>query len=369
MPKASSLSRREFESDNEEDMAEKFNNDDTGSLSGARSPHERLDSPQSSTSFFGNLTPEVVRSRDGSTFSNFAVEAPAHPYFGPATPGNRTDIQLIVQHGIVLQSDGEVGKALPTEPMTAISTSHKRARSLSPRRAYNVPCLPTSLKIASQGPIMVQLNPPSAGEIPSSDLPGALSSLQPGQSLSATALEMTLSALPQDNVLILDPQWYDCDANKLPSHVPRIWDSITSILLPLHHRTAQHWTLAIFDMVDHTIQHYDSLSTPEPTSVDQHLLNLADRFKTGNWTIWDIIGAQQRNGHDCGVFVLISAIFALAKTTRPSQFDCTLWRFLFQAMLSGMVAGEECVGFEKVASGFDGDLGRSSSSKSILVNT
>lgn len=86
---------------------------------------------------------------------------------------------------------------------------------------------------------------------------------------------------------------------------------------------------------------------------------------SGPWTIEHKSSAQQSNGEDCGVFVLVTAIFALAKIAPPSHYDCTLWRVVLQALVKGKVVGEES---EKAASGYDRDLGRRSSSKSPSIH-
>lgn len=178
-------------------------------------------------------------------------------------------------------------------------------------------------------------SPHMPSNVPTSDLAGALSSLQQGQRLSATALEMSLAAVERDDTVILDPQLYDMDTDRV-GRVPSIEDSTSLVLLPINHSTKEHWTLAVFRVGDGIVEHYDSLSGYDPPAKSvRRLLKMAGELRKQSWIFEQRTSAQQTNGYDCGVFVLKTAIFVLAGMEPPARFDCVIWRLILRTMVRG----------------------------------
>ncbi len=169
--------------------------------------------------------------------------------------------------------------------------------------------------------------------LPSTDLQGALSSLQPQCWLSSTAIELVLSLCPSKSFRVFDPLAYDIEQPEI-SNIKPTPNNVQYALLPLYHR--EHWTLALLDLKNHTITYYDSLPGQNTIAHRDALLKFADNFKTETfrWTFQYGNQAKQENCYDCGVFVLVTSLHILAGSICPPFCDCSLWRALFRALLT-----------------------------------
>ena len=169
--------------------------------------------------------------------------------------------------------------------------------------------------------------------LPSTDLQGALNSLQPQCWLSSTAIELVLSLCPSKGFRVFDPLAYDIGQPEIKNIKPTP-NSVQYALLPLYHR--EHWTLALFDLKNHTITCYDSLLGEITNAHRDALLKFANNFKieTFRWTFQYGNQAKQENSYDCGVFVLVTSLHILADSICPPFYDCSLWRALFRALLT-----------------------------------
>ena len=125
----------------------------------------------------------------------------------------------------------------------------------------------------------------AAGDItrPSTDLRGALSSLQPQRWLSSTAIELVLSLCPSKSFRVFDPLAYDVGQPEIKNFKPTP-NNVQYVLLPLYYR--EYWTLALFNLEDHTITCYDSLPGQNTITHRDALLEFATNFKieTSQWT-------------------------------------------------------------------------------------
>ena len=169
--------------------------------------------------------------------------------------------------------------------------------------------------------------------LPSTDLDGALSSLQPQCWLSSTAIELVLSLCSSKSFRVFDPLAYDVGQPEIKKFKPTP-GNMQYVLLPLHHR--EHWTLALFDLEKHTITYYDSVPGQNPIAHKDALLKFANYFtvKTDQWTFQYDNQAKQENFYDCGVFLLVTSLHIFADSTCPLFYDCSLWRALFHALLT-----------------------------------
>ena len=191
-------------------------------------------------------------------------------------------------------------------------------------------------EIAAEGlSLPIDTSEKATGDItlPSTDLQGALSSLQPRCWLSSTAIELVLSLCPSKSFRVFDPLAYDIGKPEIKNIKP-IPNDVQYALLPLYHR--KHWTLAHFDLKNYTITCYDSLPGQNTFAHRDALLKFANNLKieTFQWTFQYDNQAKQESFYDCGVFVLVTSLHILAGSICPPFYDCSLWRALFRALLT-----------------------------------
>ena len=186
-------------------------------------------------------------------------------------------------------------------------------------------------------PWLSQINTPedATGEptLPSTDLEGALSSLQPQCWLSSTAIELVLSLCSSNSFRVFDPLTYDIGQPETKNIRPTPED-VQYALLPLYHR--EHWTLSLFGIKNHTVTYYDSLPGQNIAAHKDALLKFANDIKPGTfqWTFQFDDQAKQKNFYDCGVFVLVTSLCIFAGSACPPFYDCCLWRAVFRALLT-----------------------------------
>ena len=174
-------------------------------------------------------------------------------------------------------------------------------------------------------------------KLPTTDLAGALSTLEPGKWLSASAIELVLSTCCPENARIIDSACFNLGANNPTfSNLRPCGDHIAKVFLPIHH--GDHWTLAVFDRQTRIITHYNSLPT---TSMFKDALDTALPIfmskiagdETYPTMAYKELGSQE-NSYDCGVHVLITALCAFVDYPPPTVVDTMLWRLIFRALLT-----------------------------------
>ena len=191
---------------------------------------------------------------------------------------------------------------------------------------------------------------PPTSDMLSSDVSGARSTLLAGQRLSATAIEIVLSLLRYsvDEVHVFDPQHYDIE-NHLATDIRPMRKPLSAkvqkILLPLHHRRLEHWTLAIFDLATSSIHHHDSLCNGQGRNTSNiALLHFAKQRLTGldiEWVVTPVQTSQQNNDYDCGIYTLVAALHAAVGKTVPTEtYDCSFWRECFVAFMDSIIHGK-----------------------------
>jgi len=131
--------------------------------------------------------------------------------------------------------------------------------------------------------------------IPPSNRNGAVSSLQPGQWLSSTAIEMVLDIFSvSSSILILDPGYIAAASAQGPVKRVLLTSAHSLILIPLHHsaKSSPHWTLAVLDLGKQDIQHFDSLRRDYSMDANERLRaftkhldeQFPTRFENKTWT-------------------------------------------------------------------------------------
>lgn len=174
--------------------------------------------------------------------------------------------------------------------------------------------------------------------LPSTDRLGASDTLQPGQWLSATAIELVLSHWHhQEDFRLVDSSYLDVNhPEEIFKKPPLRLMGALRLLLTLHH--GNHWTLLLFDFDQRTVHHYDSLAAASSGAdarraafcVVEHLGEDKESFAFTSDSVY-----RQENGYDCGVCVLVMALHLLVNMRIPTTYDCSLWRVIFIALLRG----------------------------------
>lgn len=184
-------------------------------------------------------------------------------------------------------------------------------------------------------------------DIPTADLEGALSSLKPMKMLSTTVLELVLrKSIINENVRIFDCAFTTVmtPAQMWEQHkqkAVRAKDHQNLYVIPLLH--GDHYTLIIAHLDTRLIVHYDSL---QQTACEQRARGVIEpikkallesdpaRFDRTDWMFQVGEVPQQRNGYDCGVYVLVTYMYYVIQRPLPAQINCKLWRSIFTKLLS-----------------------------------
>ena len=174
-------------------------------------------------------------------------------------------------------------------------------------------------------------------KLPTTNLAGALSTLEPGNCLSASAVELVLSTCCPENARVIDSACFNLGVNKpTPSNLRPCGDHVTKVFLPIHH--GNHWTLAIFNRQARIITHYNSLPTQSTfkDALDRALPIFMSKI-AGDKTYPTIAYEElcsQNNSYDCGVHVLITALCAFVNYAPLTFVDTNLWRLVFRSLLT-----------------------------------
>lgn len=132
--------------------------------------------------------------------------------------------------------------------------------------------------------------------------------------------------------------------SRLHPRKERLW------ILPLNHNH-KHWTLAVVDIHNATVEYYDSLSPNEYHGI-QALENLIKSRPTGpedpvfkpieDWTFRGMPCPEQQNNFDCGVCVVVFAYHVFLKLPLPPTLDTSLWRKLLRYFLDDHEGHSPC---------------------------
>ena len=175
-------------------------------------------------------------------------------------------------------------------------------------------------------------------DIPNNDIYGALESLGPRRLLSSTALELILNAYHSEGVRVFDDTYLITPPTvkeRLRIRNDRLF------VFPLHHTQPAHWTLAIIDLMTGNIDHYDSLKS-SPCKGEAHqlterfvkfLISQEPDFEKVRWRFESRDCCAQLNDYDCGIYVLVNALYRMLELPLPKTLDSELWRRAFTAYL------------------------------------
>ncbi|KAF2415459.1 cysteine proteinase [Tothia fuscella] len=129
-----------------------------------------------------------------------------------------------------------------------------------------------------------------------------------------------------------------------PDKLKALYASKETLFIPVHHQNAAaHWSCLVVTNpnISPVAHHYDSCPNPSHSAAARdYVTDIFDvlqprRLQPRRMVIFrDVNSARQRNGVDCGIFVLVNAIYLLLGLQPPAtDVDSNLWRRVFAAML------------------------------------
>ena len=199
--------------------------------------------------------------------------------------------------------------------------------------------------------------PPSASSVlPPATFRGALSSLQPHQLLSSTAIELIQKSFPVKEVRDFDPSWFSHFTSTTPPTVfnpsaarlrrsgsEKSWMTIWNF--------ENHWTLLVIDLEHRVVRSWNSMrSTEAPLkkTMEKGLGSLlhANLIEYRDFQYDAVECPQQINATDCGVYACVFMLYAKLGLEKelgmPEEggdgeenliVDVETWRSLFLLLL------------------------------------
>lgn len=174
--------------------------------------------------------------------------------------------------------------------------------------------------------------------VPSNDLSGAVGTLEDGQWLSSTAVELTLNKLCCAGVRVFDSSFLDGDGSRYS--IKQIEDKKLWILPLLRD---YHWSLITIEMDSGTASFWDSQAEDVHQREARHIVQSLRQFihtseammysSASDWKVVIKKCPQQNNTDDCGVYVIMFAIHQVCGLNLPESIDVGLWRHLSKKLL------------------------------------
>lgn len=161
--------------------------------------------------------------------------------------------------------------------------------------------------------------------------------LRPGRMLNETVIFRVLALLSaaQHSWQVVDPILV---TSSTTAATVAVSFPTEHLVLPLHHQSAKHWTLAIYDISANRVVFFDPL--PSSAHLDEAKFKLHVFFSqrccldaTG-WFLSQQVCPRQPNTFDCGVYILAAAFCIAAGQTLPATFDGELWRAFLTCLCS-----------------------------------
>lgn len=182
----------------------------------------------------------------------------------------------------------------------------------------------------------------SSPEIQNKNHSQALATLEPGQRLSSEVIYQVLNACAPSDCHVVDPLFIDPQFGSIQTRrvKNKLGTGISIVVVPLHDRKHQHWTLVVLRRPDSSAFHFDSYRSLG-TAIDLEAFHRCMKELDGQYESKDLIVAkcpQQANGFDCGVQVIANALCQMTGIQTPITHNCRAWRFICRALTSHNVA-------------------------------
>ncbi|EOD52733.1 hypothetical protein UCRNP2_467 [Neofusicoccum parvum UCRNP2] len=176
----------------------------------------------------------------------------------------------------------------------------------------------------------------------------ALQQLQDDKWLGDEAMEKIIGPLRTADVAIFEvasPPTHDWRA-WAQSHRLKLLPSQATVLIPLYQPAVRHWVLLHLDLPSASVTLYNSMSAhtdpADARTVGSAIISaLGVDADSRAWTFTARSPVPLQDGFlDCGVFVLVFALYALVSRQLPSDIDPRLWRRLFRRALGDVLPDE-----------------------------
>ncbi|KAF5482897.1 hypothetical protein CGCF413_v015488 [Colletotrichum fructicola] len=174
--------------------------------------------------------------------------------------------------------------------------------------------------------------------------PGVSERLRPGVRLNCDAMntlfDLISGATPPGAVSILHTQIVQGSSPPLAARFETMSESPT-ILLPLHLPKAEHWVLLVrrrsgpFEIWDSLFSQSPSWKKDAESAAMSALSKVSPRWLPNVLANFDWKhGIQQENDTDCGVAVLVNAMYILTERLSSGPVDMSLWRRVLETLLT-----------------------------------
>ena len=218
----------------------------------------------------------------------------------------------------------------------------------SPRIASHLPESCTASSHINAPNVSKQSSPPKSP----SDQPGFVArkvkqteelisepaTLRPGQRLSSSVMCKIIFTCPPPDSYVVDPFFIDMDFRSMDGRrIKRsLGKDVLRVVIPLHDRQNQHWTVVIFERKDSSAYHFDSSTisgtVTDTEAVRQCIEELDEQYVRGEIVVSKCL--QQAHGFDCGIHVIANSVYQMTKTDIPADHGCEIWRSVCHALLS-----------------------------------
>jgi len=178
----------------------------------------------------------------------------------------------------------------------------------------------------------------------SQDISSALATLRADKWLNNYAIQQVLQVFNlADNCHIVDPTWVS--VSKPNKRVGRRYreqaylaadDRIKLIIVPLNHGNT-HWTLGIINVKTGSVEVYDPLNSPNYTIAAKEALAAFATTITCKMPLsfsFPNEAARQRNTIDCGIYILVHAIYRMYDLPLLGDVHGEIWRYAFECSIS-----------------------------------
>lgn len=183
-------------------------------------------------------------------------------------------------------------------------------------------------------------------------------SLRPGNPVSSDVINRIFKTLNPDpsTIHVLDCLCVDTSAprNNLKKSFS-LPPNTRLLVIPLHHKNVEHWTLGLADLKAARIEHYDSLELETVAhvaaealldlmaaqgradctltyAVSRHVMSVHGQTANG---VLKHLPQKQTGTSDCGVYILAYALHVMLRLPQPDRLHVPAWRAFFAASIDG----------------------------------
>ena len=230
--------------------------------------------------------------------------------------------------------------SLPFMPSPCLTTNGiHQAAGVAQKDPPTVLSLPSSPLQSPDDKISYMASKPSAATIYSEErLTEALAMLESERFLSSDIISMVLETCAPSDCFIVDPLFVDPQFKSMsaPRSKRLLDDSISRVIIPLHHTKHSHWTIVVFRREETTALHLDSSPSLKSTIDGDYFHQCMQKLDQG-YQRKEIVLSEcpvQPNVYDCGVYTIANALYYMAGLEMPPTHEGKACRQVYRAMIS-----------------------------------